>query len=146
MPEDRSKSIEFATLTWEPSYFEKDNVCSIEAIDLIKKLIEKKPEKRIGIKEIKQHPWFSSINWQLLEKGLIPPPFKPAKAINTVSESDIQTFKAVPNNVVVDQSIYKDWDFASTNSMEKEIVAALRSRCWPFINCFVLLYIKIFNN
>ena len=32
---------------------------SLEAMDLLKRLLQVEPEKRIGIKEIKEHPWFN---------------------------------------------------------------------------------------
>ena len=32
---------------------------SLEAIDLLKKILQVDPKKRIGIKEIKKHPWFN---------------------------------------------------------------------------------------
>ena len=38
---------------------------SNELKDIFKILFEKKPEARIkNIQDIKQHPWFASINWQ----------------------------------------------------------------------------------
>jgi hypothetical protein len=45
-------------------------------------LLQKKPENRLGctdkgIQEIKDHPFFESIDWGLLEAGYIDPPFVP---------------------------------------------------------------------
>ena len=37
-----------------------------EARDLIRKLLEKDPKKRLGsasIEEIRQHPWFADVDW-----------------------------------------------------------------------------------
>ena len=45
---------------------DEDFVWSEDSKDLIRKLLNKDPNKRLGsnsIEEIKQHPWFSSINW-----------------------------------------------------------------------------------
>jgi serum/glucocorticoid-regulated kinase 2 len=43
-----------------------------EAKDLIKKLLVKDPKRRLGSKrgaeEIKEHPYFSCIDWELVEK------------------------------------------------------------------------------
>ena len=48
---------------------------------LIKGLLNKNPEKRLGtkgIKEIKDHEWFRSINWGEIKKKSIMPPFRPS--------------------------------------------------------------------
>ena len=43
---------------------------SLEAIDLLKKILEVNPKKRITIKEIKEHPWFNKVQ-NPLYKGII---------------------------------------------------------------------------
>jgi len=49
-----------------------------DAIDFIKCLLEKDPEKRICEPSIlKQHKYFESIDWEKLEKKQIEPPWKP---------------------------------------------------------------------
>lgn len=46
--------------------------------DLLEKLFEKDPYKRIQfIPEIKQHPWFFNLDWDLLLKRELPAPFVP---------------------------------------------------------------------
>ena len=49
--------------------------------DIIEKLLNKNPDERLGSKanpqNIKDHPFFSSINWSKLENGEIDPPIKP---------------------------------------------------------------------
>ena len=49
--------------------------------DFIRKLLEKKPEKRLGtqggVDEVLAHPWFNGLNMDLLQKKLIEPPMKP---------------------------------------------------------------------
>ena len=52
------------------------------AYDLVAKLLRFDPEQRIGCREagtdeIKQHPFFSSIDWEMLERKQTEPPFKP---------------------------------------------------------------------
>lgn len=51
-------------------FFDNSKVeASPEAKDLIRNLLRKDPEKRIGSKnedDIKKHPWFSSINFEML--------------------------------------------------------------------------------
>ena len=43
---------------------------SLEAIDLLKRILEVNPQKRITLKEIKDHPWFNKAN-NPLYKGII---------------------------------------------------------------------------
>lgn len=63
------------------------------AKDLCTKLLERRPEKRLGwgpngVDEIKQHKFFSSIDWDKLLKLEIIPPFKP----KTKFEADSRNF------------------------------------------------------
>lgn len=47
------------------------------AQDLLMQLLEKEPEKRLGhnngAEDIKNHPWFSSVNWDDVRKKRIKP-------------------------------------------------------------------------
>lgn len=48
--------------------------------DLILKCLQKDPSKRIGFKntdDIKEHPWFSDVNWNDVNDLKIEPPIKP---------------------------------------------------------------------
>ena len=50
------------------------------AADFINALLQRKPSKRLGyknIEEIKAHPWMKDINWELLEKKELKAPFLP---------------------------------------------------------------------
>lgn len=40
-----------------------DDVC-----DLLSGLLERDPDERIGANDIKEHPWFEAIDWNLLDK------------------------------------------------------------------------------
>mmetsp|Transcript_10363 Transcript_10363/g.9154 ORF Transcript_10363/g.9154 Transcript_10363/m.9154 type:complete len:95 (+) Transcript_10363:360-644(+) len=58
-----------------------DNL-SEEAQDLVKKLLEKNPNKRLGSgpedsESIKEHPFFSDIDWEKLKDKNIDTPFVP---------------------------------------------------------------------
>lgn len=46
-------------------------------------MLAKKPSQRITIREMKQHPFFEAINWDLLQRKLITPPI-----ILTMDEDD----------------------------------------------------------
>ena len=47
---------------------------SEELKDLLHKLLEKDPAKRVGVEGIKEHPWFSDLNWKdVLGRKLRPP-------------------------------------------------------------------------
>jgi novel protein kinase C delta type len=49
-----------------------------ESKDIMEKLFERDPQKRLGVTgNIKTHPFFKTINWALLEKRKVEPPFKP---------------------------------------------------------------------
>ena len=53
---------------------------STELEDLITKCLIKQPQKRIGannISLIKEHPWFKSIDWKLMEQQKVEPPINP---------------------------------------------------------------------
>ena len=63
-----------------PLKFPKRITLSDEAKDIIKKLLERNVKKRLGyngIKEIKEHPFFKDIDFNLIEQKKIPAPFVP---------------------------------------------------------------------
>eukprot|EP00058_Branchiostoma_floridae_P007070 XP_002592558.1 hypothetical protein BRAFLDRAFT_57451 [Branchiostoma floridae] len=52
-------------------------------------LLERDPEKRLGVAgDIRRHPFFSTTDWDRLERKEIPPPYKP----NIRSASDVSNF------------------------------------------------------
>uniref|UniRef100_A0A4X1VP62 Protein kinase C n=1 Tax=Sus scrofa TaxID=9823 RepID=A0A4X1VP62_PIG len=49
-----------------------------ESKDILEKLLERDTGKRLGVTgNIRTHPFFKTINWTLLEKRAVEPPFKP---------------------------------------------------------------------
>ena len=53
---------------------------SLEAADFINGLIQRKPNKRLGVngvQELKTHPWFRGFDWEKLARKEMIPPFKP---------------------------------------------------------------------
>jgi G protein-coupled receptor kinase len=58
---------------------------------------------RHGVREVKIHPWFNSINWRRMEAGRISPPFEPdPHAVYAKDVLDIEQFSTV-KNVNLDQ-------------------------------------------
>lgn len=64
----------------KPLEFRLD-IISDNARDLLSKMLAKDKSERLGynndLKEIKQHPFFKSIDWNLLDQRKIAPPFIP---------------------------------------------------------------------
>lgn len=63
---------------------------SPEAKDILQRLLQKDPLKRIGCgpagpNEIKQHPFFRGVDWEALEQKNVEPPYVP----NVQSPEDI---------------------------------------------------------
>ncbi|GFR27916.1 putative protein kinase C delta type homolog [Trichonephila clavata] len=74
----------------EPSY---PRTLPKKAKDILENLLMKSPSKRLGMPsspagEIKDHQFFSTIDWEKLEKKEIPPPYKP----RVTSDSDTRNF------------------------------------------------------
>ncbi|EUD64870.1 AGC protein kinase [Plasmodium inui San Antonio 1] len=66
---------------------------SPDAVDLLKKLFEKNPKKRLGsgatdAEEIKNHPFFKNVNWDDVLNKKVKPPFKPP----LFDQMDLQNF------------------------------------------------------
>jgi len=65
----------------QPLKFPEGSPASFAAKDLIRGLLVKDPQKRLGCKrgatEIKQHPFFESVNWALIRSSLPPEIPKP---------------------------------------------------------------------
>lgn len=67
------------------------------ARDLIERLLEKNPVMRLGslaggAEDIKRHPWFREVKWDLLSKLLIKAPYRPKLAF----EGDTSNFDEYP--------------------------------------------------
>ncbi|QDZ17804.1 protein kinase [Chloropicon primus] len=83
-----------------PSFF------SASAKDLLSKLLERNPEKRLGsgegdVEEIKAHPFFESIDWDKLYKREVETPFKPQVG----SDTDVQNFDSCFTNEIARDSV-----------------------------------------
>jgi serine/threonine protein kinase len=68
--------------------------------DLLRKLLVRDPKKRLGsgdtdAAEIKCHPFFSGLNWDLLYAGSIPPPWAPKFAGSLDTSQFDQEFTSI---------------------------------------------------
>jgi serum/glucocorticoid-regulated kinase 2 len=64
----------------EPLHFPGSDIVPPAAKDLLTKLLNRKPEQRLGANgasEIKAHPFFHSIDWRKLLQRKYEPTFKP---------------------------------------------------------------------
>lgn len=68
----------------EPEYSEN---LSLDARELLPRLLEKNPTKRAKLYEIKTHSFFSQIDWNLVEKKQVNPPIKPT--ISSDNENEV---------------------------------------------------------
>nr|XP_020462320.1 protein kinase C epsilon type-like [Monopterus albus] len=88
---------------------------SKEAVSILRAFMTKSPNKRLGCvvaqgleEAIKLHPFFSEINWMLLEQRKITPPFKPRiKTKRDVNNFDQDFTREEPILTPVDDGIIK---------------------------------------
>ena len=109
------------------------NHFSYAAKDLVKKLLEYNPKKRIGFEQIINHPFFKDINWNKIEKKEIEPPFLPEidqrnifKYFNTENELN-EVFNEHENKVKIfnrseNPESYKNNIFNLENSNDNNMI------------------------
>lgn len=73
----------------EPNYNLK--ILSNEVVDLLKKLLNKDLSRRIDVDEIPNHPWFSDVDFEKIEKLDFKAPFIP----DTKNDTDINNIDPV---------------------------------------------------
>ena len=101
---------------------------SKDAINLVDKLLQRDPEKRIGCTEqlepLRRHGFFDSIDWNLLESLKMQPPFKPkVRSLNDVGNFDadftIEPPRLTPSDdrIIQEmiQSDFKGFSFTNPN-------------------------------
>ena len=104
---------------------------SVEAFDLISKFLNRDPSKRLGMKhqEIRDHPFFKSIDWNKLYEKKLTPPFKPVVMGETDTSNVDPTFtKEVPlvtptpiDAVLVDEDAFAGFTYEGSYMMESVI-------------------------
>jgi serum/glucocorticoid-regulated kinase 3 len=81
----------YKKILYHPLEF-KSNVITLKAKNILEQLLEKNRDKRIGSKkdfqDVKNHEFFLSINWTLLEQKLLTPPHVP----NLTNDLDMRNF------------------------------------------------------
>ena len=73
---DDNREVLFKKILTEPVPLDNENLTA-SAIDLLGKMLTKRIKERITPNEIKNHPFFATIDFQQLLDKKIPPPFKP---------------------------------------------------------------------
>lgn len=127
------RDLDKAVVEKEPRF--PPEIFTPEAVDLLQGLLQKRPEKRLGcgprgIEEIKEHPFFRSIDWGLLEAGYLDPPFVPNKYdVNAASLKDIGDFdtnklKQVKLNERFKKTV-KRFDHVNVKALQDEMVNVL---------------------
>jgi len=127
------RDLDKAVIEKQPQF--PKEIFSKNAISLLQGLLQKRPENRLGcgkrgIQEIKEHPFFETIDWGLLESGYIDPPFVPSKYdVNAAPLKDIGDFdRNKYRHVKLDDRFKKtvqNFDFMSTRALQDEMVKVL---------------------
>jgi len=132
MDEDVKAALDKATLELDIEQFfaqealEKDP----DAADLLRGLLVRDPEKRLGAKgtqEIKDHKWFSSVDFDGLH--LMTPPFVPSSSeVNAKSQLEIDDFNVSKTTKLTDddKKQWDNWDFTQRQFFEEEVVTYLK--------------------
>ena len=122
--------VDQALLEMEPEFEREIFDSTVE--DLLKGLLQKNGTTRLGsggAHEIKEHPWFDDINWDLLVAGRMKPPFIPKKEINSFPKGVIGEFDETKLNGVLwnedDEKMYLNWSFTRKNTFFTEVVEFL---------------------
>lgn len=86
-----------------------------ESKDIMEKLLERDPSKRLGAHGlIRTHPFFKTINWTLLEKCELEPPFKPkVKSPGDYSNFDPEFLSEKPRLSFSDRNLIDSMDQAA---------------------------------
>ncbi|CAD8066434.1 unnamed protein product [Paramecium primaurelia] len=80
---------------------------SLEGADFINRLLQRKPQQRLGFngsQEIKQHPWFQNFPWQKLQNFELIPPFQPNRTEDNFDQKQI-LIEDEENNELIQQNL-----------------------------------------
>eukprot|EP01129_Flabellula_baltica_P011194 TRINITY_DN4848_c0_g1_i1.p1 TRINITY_DN4848_c0_g1~~TRINITY_DN4848_c0_g1_i1.p1 ORF type:complete len:795 (+),score=169.87 TRINITY_DN4848_c0_g1_i1:16-2400(+) len=91
-----------------------------DIVDLISRLLDKKPENRMQtFEEFQSHPFFASIDWNMLINKQIPPPFVPNVGDHTdarnvaeeILQEEVEFDIAEENLTKEEEKLFKDIEF-----------------------------------
>ncbi|CDS03338.1 hypothetical protein LRAMOSA00740 [Lichtheimia ramosa] len=83
-----------------PLKFPSHPTVSSEAKDLITRLLDRNPDTRLGAKDIKQHPFFKDVQWDLIANKQVRPPFKPVLANQQQPNNTSSNMKHAPSFLI----------------------------------------------
>lgn len=96
---------------------------SEQAANLIYKLLQVNPERRLGTagaREVRQHPWFVRMDWQMLEAKKLRAPIVPTLADSTDTsnfDNFDQQIAPPPKNTRNDRNIWQLWEWVDTQGL-----------------------------
>jgi len=132
MDEDVKVALDKATLELDiEQFFDQEALKKDpEAADLLRGLLNRNPEERLGAKgvqEIKDHKYFSSIDFEVLHT--MTPPFVPSSSeVNAKSQLEIDEFNVSKSTKLTDEDKkqWDNWDFTNRELYEEEVVTYLK--------------------
>lgn len=122
---DLDKNVVSVKPEFPTEYFTK------ESQDLLDRLMIKDPRKRLGIggiDEIKNHPWFDSIDWGLLEAGYLEPPFVPKVNMDSLRQYGRPPTDDKYRRVKLTdefQRTLRNFEFSSVPALQREVVEVM---------------------
>jgi serum/glucocorticoid-regulated kinase 2 len=86
---DENTNEMYRKILQEPLHFPSSDIVPNSARDLLEKLLDRRPDRRLGAKgasEIKAHPFFHQIDWRKLLQRKYEPSFKPNLVCHETSQ------------------------------------------------------------
>jgi len=121
-----------------PLVFPERPVVSKEAKDMIRRLLERDPTKRINSEGLKKHPFFKSIDWEKLERKEVTPPFVPmCSSSDDVRYFDVAFTREVPRlpsgrPLPPSEDEFDNFTFEAESMGDDDDKAATIGKAWAF--------------
>ncbi|THH18994.1 hypothetical protein EW146_g2083 [Bondarzewia mesenterica] len=94
--------------------------------DLLLKLLEKNPEKRIRLPDVKKHPFFEEIDWDWIEQRQWSPPF--VKSVKLIGINHCIRLSTMSMNKHIPPK-YIDWDFFNFKCRPEQLLDPTHGDC-----------------